>query len=171
MANLIYQNRETTLFFVPAAAAQAETKIFELDSLAAGTGIQAAIHDLGEGARAGWYEWRAFVQFATIPVLDENVAFAIKTAGSSLATTTHPDNDDGTTAGAISSVEKFESLHQIGSIVVNEAAADVEMVASGLLWIASRSIQIAAWNYSADALTTDVDENGFFLSPLAWEIQ
>lgn len=171
MASKIYQVRETTLFFVPAAAAQAETQIFELDSLGAGAGVQSAIHDLAETARAGWYEWRAFLQFATTPVLDENVAFAIKTAGSSLASTTHPDNDDGTTAGAVSAVEKFEVLHQIGSVVVDEAAANIEMVASGLVWIAARSIQIAAWNYSVDALTTDVDENGFFLSPVVWENQ
>ena len=170
MANLIYRNRETTLFFVPAAAAQAETAIFELDALGAAAGIASAAHDLGEGAISQIYEWRAFVQFATTPVLGETVDFYIKTSGSSLASTTHPDNDDGG-AVAVSAIDKLNNLHFIGSIVVDEAAADIEMVASGTILLTARTIQIVAWNAAADALTTDVDENGFFLSPVPNEIQ
>ena len=171
MANLIYRNRETTLFFVPAAAAQAETKIFELDSLGAAAGIQSAIHDLGEGSIAQDYDWRAFIQFATTPVLGETVDFYLKTAGSSLASTTHPDNDDGTTAGAVSAIDKLKNLYYLKSIVVDEAAANIEMVASGRIFLPWRAFQVVAWNASADALTTDVDENGFFMSPVPPEIQ
>jgi len=83
MANLIYRNREATLWFVPAAAAQAEDAAFEMHNIASGAGRQSAQHDLGEGAIAGWYEWRAFVQFADTPVLTETVDFYLKTAGSS----------------------------------------------------------------------------------------
>ena len=171
MANLVYRNREATLFFVPAGAAQAETKIFELDSLGAGAGVQSAIHDLGEGAISRVYEWRAFVQFATAPVLGETIDFYIKTAGNSASSTYHPDNDDGTTAGAVSAEDKLRNLHYIGSIVVDEAVADVEMVASGVIEISARAFQVVAWNASADALTTDEDENGFALSPVPAEIQ
>ena len=171
MANLIYRNSETTLFFVPAAAAQAETRIFELDSLGAGAGIQSAIHDLGEGAIARIYEWRAFIQFATAPVVNETVDFYIKTAGNSASSTGHPDNDDGTTAGAVSAEDKLKNLHFIGSIVVDEAVQDIEMVASGTILITARAFQVVAWNATADALTTDVDENGFWLSPAPDEIQ
>lgn len=171
MANLVYRNRETTLFFVPAAAAQAETKIFELDGLASDAGRQSAIHDLGEGAISQIYEWRAFVQFATTPVLGETVDFYIKTAGSSLANDTHPDNDDGTGEIAVSAEDKLRNLHYIGSIIVDEAAINVEMVASGTIVLTARAFMVVAWNSSADALTTDVDENGFFLSPVPNEIQ
>lgn len=171
MANLIYRNRETTLFFVPAAAAQAETQIFELDSLGSGAGIQSAIHDLGEGAISRWYEWRAFVQFATTPVLTETVDFYLKTAGNSASSTGHPDNDDGTTAGAVSAIDKLNNLKYLGSIQVDEAVADIEMVYSESVWISARAFQIVAWNASADGLTTDVDENGFWLSPVPDEIQ
>ena len=171
MANLLYRNRETTLFFVPAAAAQAETRIFELDSLGAGAGIQSAIHDLGEGAIARIYEWRAFVQFATTPVLGETIDFFIKTAGNSASSTGHPDNDDGTTAGAVSAIDKLKNLHWIGSIKVDEAVADIEMVASGTIEISARAFQVVAWNAAVDALTTDVDENGFWLSPVPDEVQ
>ena len=171
MANLNYKNRETTLFFVPAAAAQAETRIFELDSLGSGAGIQSAIHDLGEAAVALEYEWRAFVQFATTPVLNEVVNFYIKTAGNSASSTGHPDNDDGTGAGAVSAIDKLNNLYFIGAIGVDEAVADIEMVASGTIRIYARAFQVVAWNASADALTTDVDENGFWMSPVPMEIQ
>ena len=171
MANLIYRNREATLFFVPAAAAQAETRIFELDSLGAAAGIQSAIHDLGEGAIAQTYEWRAFTQFATTPVLGETVDFYLKTAGNSASSTGHPDNDDGTTASAVSAVDKLKNLKYLGSIVVDEAVADIEMVASGTVTVTARAFQIVAWNAAADALTTDVDENGFWLSPAPLEVQ
>lgn len=171
MANLIYRNRETTLFFVPAGATQAETKIFELDSLGAGAGIQSAIHDLGEGAISNVYEWRAFVQFATTPVLDEMVEFYIKTAGNSASATGHPDNDDGTAAGAVSAIDKLNNLHFIGAIVVDQTTADIEMVASGTIVIDARAFQVVAWNATVDALTTDEDENGFWLSPAPLEVQ
>ncbi|KKM01290.1 hypothetical protein LCGC14_1795880 [marine sediment metagenome] len=171
MANLILRNRDTTLFFVPAAAAQAETRIFELDSLAAGAGIQSAIHDLGEGAISAIYEWRAFVQFATTPVLGETIDFYLKFAGNSASSTGHPDNDDGTTAGAVSAIDKLRNLHHIGSIEVDEAVVDVEMVASGTVIITGRAFNVVAWNASADALTTDVDENGFWISPVPNEVQ
>ncbi len=171
MPNLINRNRETTLFFVPAAAAQAETQIFELDSLAAGAGIQSAIHDLGEAAVSRIWYWTAFIQFATTPVLGETVDFYLKTAGNSASSTGHPDNDDGTTAGAVSAEDKLKNLHYIGSIVVDEAVADIEMVKSGEVRISARAFQVVAWNASADALTTDVDENGFWISPAPDEIQ
>ena len=171
MANLVYKNRETTLWFVPAAAAQAETAALECHNLAAGAGVQSAQHDLGEAAVSGWYEWRAFVQFATTPVLKETVDIYLKTAGSSAAATTHPDNDDGTTASAVSAVAKLDNLQYLGSIVVDQATADIEMVSSGEVFIMARALQVVIWNASADALTNDVDENGVMLSPVPMEVQ
>ena len=171
MANLVYRNRETTLWFVPATASQAEDAAFEVHNLASGAGRQSAQHDLGEGAVSGWYEWRAFVQFATTPVLGETVDIYLKTAGSSASATAHPDNDDGTSEGAVSASDKLKNLHWIGAIIVDEATADIEMVASGFVYIAARAIQVVFWNSTADALTNDVDENGFMLSPVPDEVQ
>lgn len=171
MPNLIYRNRETTLWFVPAAAAHAEDEAFEVHNLASGAGHQSDQLDLGEGAIAGWYEWRAFVQFATVPVLGETVDIFLKTAGSSDGATTHPDNDDGVADGAVSAIDKLNNLQLLGSIIVDEAAQDIEMAASGFVYIFSRAIQVVFWNSTADALTNDVDENGFMLSPVPSEIQ
>ena len=49
--------------------------------------------------------------------------------------------------------------------------ADIEMVASGTVSITARAFNVVAWNSAADALTTDVDENGFWLSPVPNEVQ
>jgi hypothetical protein len=171
VANLIYRNRETTIWFVPATASQAEDAAFEVHNLASSAGRQSAQYDIGEGAVSAIYEWRAFVQFATTPVLGEQVDIYLKTAGSSAAATTHPDNDDGTSEGAVSASDKLNNLHWIGSIIVDEAAADIEMVASGTVEIRARAIQVVFWNATADALTNDVDENGFMLSPVPDEVQ
>lgn len=171
MANAIYKNPETTLWFVPASAAQAEDAAFEVHNLASGAGRQSSQHDFGVGATAGWYEWRAFVQFATTPVLAETVDIYLKTAGSSASATAHPDNDDGTSEGAVSAEDKVNNLHLLGCIVVDEATADVEMVASGYVFIAARAVQVVFWNSTADGLTNDVDENGFMLTPVPMEVQ
>ena len=170
MANLVYRNRETTLFFVPAAAAQAEDAIFEADGLASGAGIGSANHDLGEGAISRIYEWVAFCQFATAPVVDETIDIYLKTSGNSASATIKPLNDDGY-AVAVSSEDKLKNLHFIGSIVVDQASANIEMVARGPVRIDARAVSVVWWNASADALTTDVDENGFWLSPAPDEIQ
>ena len=73
--------------------------------------------------------------------------------------------------GAVSAEDKVKNLRYIGSIVVDEATADVEMVASGEVFIAARAIQVVFWNSTADALTNDDDENGFMLSPAPMENQ
>jgi hypothetical protein len=171
MANLIYKNSEATLWFVPATATQAEDAAFEVHSLAAAAGRQSAQYDFGVAAVAGLYEWRAFVQFATAPIVGEVVNIYLKTAGSSASATAHPDNDDGTGESAVSALDKTRNLLFLGVIVVDEAVADIEMVASGYVYIAARAVQVVFWNATADALTADVNESGFMLTPIPDEVQ
>ena len=71
----------------------------------------------------------------------------------------------------MSAEDKLKNLHYLGSIVVDEATADVEMVASGFVYIAARAFNVVMYNNTADALTNDDDENGFMLSPVPTEIQ
>ena len=104
-------------------------------------------------------------------VWGETVDIYLKTMGSSASATAHPDNDDGTAEGAVSALNKLKNLHYLGSIVVDEAVADIEMVASGEVFITARGFNVVFWNASADALTNDVDENGFMLTPVPMEIQ
>lgn len=171
MANLIYQNPETTIWFVPATATQAEDAAFEIHNLASGAGRQSAQYDRGVGATPAWYEFCAFVQFADTPVVGETVDVYLKPAGTSASATAHPANDDGTSEGAVSAEDKTKNLQWICSLVVDEAAADVEMVARGVVFISARAFQVVFWNSTADALTNDDDENGFFLTPIPDEVQ
>lgn len=172
MPNLVYVNPEATIWFVPAAAAQAEDAIFEVDGLGSGAGQQSAQYDFGVDARSRRFEWRAFVQFATAPQVGETVDIYLKTAGSSDSATAHPDNDDGTGDSAVSDSDKLSNLQYLGSVVVDEAVANVEMVASGHVEINARAVQVVWFNrVVGDALTSDVDENGFMLTPVPDEIQ
>jgi len=171
MANLVYTNPETTLWFVPAAAAQAEDYAFECHNLASGTGRQSDQWDRGVDAKPGWYYWGAFAQWATTPVVTDPLEVYLKYAGTSVSVAGHPANDDGVSEGAVSAEDKLHNLQYLGSIVVDEAAADVEMVRYGIVYIPFRGVQVVFWNSTADALTNDVDENGFFLTPIPQEIQ
>ena len=165
-----YVNSETTLYFSPAAATQNDVTL-EVDGLTSGSGHQSEQHDFGTGARAFLFEWRAFVQFAAAPALNTLVRIYLKTAGSSTDATEHPDNSDGTTDGAVSSEDKLRNLHYLGSIEPDQASANVEMVASGLVEIRARAIQVVFWNGTGVALTTDVNENGLSLTPVPDEAQ
>ena len=172
MANLIYQNSEATIWFVPAGATQAETVVFEIDGLGADAGHQSAHWDRTVAAIPEVYHWRAFVQFATDPVEGDVVEVYLKTSGDSVSATAHPDNDDGTGDLGVSEISKLKNLHFLGSIVVDEGtAANTEMVASGFVRIAARGINVVFWNNVADALTTDENESGFSLTPVPLEIQ
>ncbi len=171
MANLVYQNPETTIWFVPAGAAQAEDYILELDTLAAGAGIQSAHWDRGVAAQPAMYEWACFVQFATPAVLNETVSIYLKPSGTSASATAHPANDDGTGAGAVSAEDKLNNLQLIGVISVDQAAQDIEMVARGVVYLTARGYNVVIFNDSADALSADEDENGFYMTPIPDEIQ
>ena len=171
MANLIYQNSETTIWFVPAAAAQAEDYAFEMHNIGTLAGRQSAHWDRGVAATPGIYAWRAFVQFIANPVFDQTVDFYLKTSGSDASATAHPDNDDGTASAAVSAEPKLSNLHYLGSIVVDQETQDIEMVASGTVYITARGVNIVMWNATEDGLTNDVDENGFYLTPVPDEIQ
>ena len=166
MANLILQNEGADLLFAPAAAT-GEDVVFEVDALGAGAGHQSARHDFGVAARARLYTWRAFCQFATAPVVGELVRIYLKTSD----TIDHPDNDDGTGDTAVSAENKLRNLRYIGSIVVDEAVINIEMVASGEVRISQRYLNVVFWNAAADAFTTDVAESGFILTEVPDEIQ
>ncbi len=165
MANLVYQNEEAEILFLPAS--QAETVIFEIDALGSGAGHQSAQHDFGVAARARRFTWRAFLQLQTGLVVNEVVRIYIKTE----STAGHPDNDDGTGDLAVSAEDKLKNLHMIGLIRVDEAVADREMVASGEIEISATKINVVFWNATSAALTTDETESGFILTPVPDEIQ
>lgn len=134
---------------------------FTLTSLGATAGRQSAQHDFGTSARPLIFEWRAWVKFATTPVVGEEIRFYLKTSDG-----THLDNDDGTGDAAVSSEDKLKNLHFLGSIIVDEASSTPEFSASGITAIYSRYIHIVAWNATADALSSTAVDHGFKLHPV-----
>lgn len=135
---------------------------FTCTSVAASAGRQSAQHDLGTAARAFIFNWRAYVKFATTPVVGETVDVYLKTSDG-----THIDNDDGTTDAAVSAEDKLKNLHYIGSIIVDEASTTPEFVGSGTCTIYSRYVQVVFWNATSDAFSSTAADCGFELEPVA----
>lgn len=126
----------------------------------------------GVGAVETRFAWFAQVQFdtATAPVVGETVDIYLKTAPDGV----NYDNDDGNdTDIAVSSINKLKNLHFLGSIVVDEAAADVPMQASGMIEIGAETVQPVFWNATADTLDDDTSTTDlkFSLIPIPLEIQ
>lgn len=157
MTSKAYQLDETVIEFNSASTAS-----LTMTSLATVSGRQSDQHDLGTAARAFAYEWRAYCQFATAPVIGETVDIYLKTSDG-----TRIDNDDGTTDAALSSVEKLRNLRYLGSIVVDESTADLEFSASGVTQINSRYIQIVVYNRTVDSFTSTATEHGVTIKPFA----
>jgi len=162
MVSKLYQVEETAITFADSGG----TVVFTPTSLATVSGRQSAQHDFGTTARAYEFAWRAYVQFATAPVVGETVDIYIKTSDG-----THVDNDDGTGDAAVSSIDKLNNLHYLGSITVDEAAANIEMVKSGVVTLRQRYAQVVFWNATVDSLTSTASEHGFILTPVPSEGQ
>ena len=162
MVNKVYQHDETAITWQDASG----TNVITLNNLATLSGRQGALHDLGTAARAAKFAWRAFCQFATTPVVDEQVDIYLKTSDG-----TKPDNDDGTGDAAVSAEDKLSNLHPIGSIFVDEGATGIIMVASGIVMIGARHVAPVFWNATLDNLVATNNLNGFILTPIPPEVQ
>ena len=163
MVNKIFQAAETAITWRNTGG----TNLLTLTSVAAGAGRQGARHDLGTAARSPLFMWRAFVKFATVPVVGETVDIYLITSDG-----TNPDNDDGTGDIAVSAEDKLRNLKLIGSIIVDEASISPTFVASGgPIIIPDRYVHPAIWNSTADALSATAADHGFDLTPVPREVQ
>jgi len=162
MTSKVYVLPETAIEF----AASGGDVTFTPTSLAASAGRQSAQHDFGASARAFLFDWRAYCKFTTTPVVGEHIDIYLKTSDG-----THIDNDDGTTDAAVSNVDKLSNLTRIGRIIVDEASTTPEFVASGVVSIMARHVQVVFWNDTADALSATAADNGFVLNPVTPQAQ
>ncbi len=162
MANKILNVREAGITWRNTGGSE----LLTLTSIGSGAGRQGARHDFTVSSIAREYEWSAFVQFATAPVLGELVYVYWKFSNG-----TQAGNDDGTGDIAVSAIDKLRNLPLLGAIEVDEAVADIEMTASGILTLNSRYGHPVFWNATADALTATAAEHGFTLTPIVPEVQ
>jgi len=162
MVSKVYQNAETPITWKSTGGSE----LLTLTSVAAGAGRQGAVHDFGTAARAREFAWRAYIKFATAPVVGETIDIYWKSSDG-----THPDNDDVTGDTAVSAADKLKNLQFLGSIVVDEASATPEFVASGFLDVYPRYGGPVFWNATADALSSTATYHGFILTPIPMEAQ
>ncbi len=168
MASAILQNQGTVITWADSGATHAIT----LKGLATGTGRQGEDHDFGVAAVETRFGWAAEVQFdtATAPVVDETVDIYLKR---SMEGTIYDNADGNDTDIAVSNENKLSNLEYLGSIIVDEAAVDVKMAASGLITIGAEKVQPVFWNATADTLDDDCGTTDlkFSLVPIPLENQ
>ena len=168
MANLVLQNAGTALSWKDSGGTYALT----FKGLGTGAGRQGATHDFGVAAVAHRFAWQCMVHFdtGTTPVVGEVIRIYLKTSPDG----TNWDNDDGEGDIAVSAENKLSNLTYLGAIVVDEAAADVPMQASGIVEIAAKEIAPVIWNATVnDNLDDDTSPTNslFILTPYPLEIQ
>lgn len=167
MANKLYQIGETSQVF---GSEGGDDVAWSTENIADDAGRQSAFLDLGAmtTARAYRFGLRTYTQFEPTPTIDEILAFHAKTSDG-----THPDNDDGTGDAAVSALDKLNNLAQIASIVVDQAAADIEMVKAVMLELWDRYFGLAMWNTSGAATRNDTPfgHTKAILTPIPPELQ
>ena len=124
MATAIYQKALAAVKWTDSTGDLAMT----LNNLAAGVGRQGATKDWGAltTARPTVYHFRMLLQFDTTPVVGETVTLYWKSGDG-----TDFDNDDGEGDIALSAEDKLKNLKLLGMLIVDEAAADVDMSIEG----------------------------------------
>lgn len=164
MTSKAYQLDETAITWLDTGG----TNLFTGTSLGIGAGRQGAQHDFGTSARVFEFYWRAYMKFATTPVIGEVIQLYWKTSDG-----THIDNDDGTGDIAVSAEDKLKNLKLIGSIEVDEASITPEFSNSGILTFESRARygQPVFWNSTADAFSSTAADHGFILTPIPLQAQ
>ena len=162
MTSKAYQLAETNITWLNTGGSE----LLTLTSVAAGAGRQGALHDFGVAAFARDYNWRAYVKFATAPVVGEAIEIWWKSSDG-----THPDNDDGTGDITVSAEDKLKNLKFLGSIIVDEASLTPEFVASGFVNLSHRHGSPVFWNRTADALSATATDHGFILTPVPMQGQ
>ena len=163
MSNKIWGVSESAITWLDTGG----SAVLTLTSLGAGAGRQGAHYDFNLGtAKAIVGKWRFYCQFDTNPVVGEAVRIYWKTGDG-----TRYDNDDGVGDIAVSAEDKLKNLHQIGTLVVDQALLDVTMSVGGILIIDEEIGAPVIWNATADNLRDVAASHGFTWTPITREIQ
>lgn len=165
MANAVYRKAGTTVTWSDTTGDLAIT----LNNLAAsGNGRQGAQKDWGvlTTARPTLYQFRLVVQFATAPVVGDQVELYWKSGNGTVY-----DNDDGSGNIALSSSDKLKNLKLLGVLQVDEAATGVNMSIEGSFEDFNRYGMPVVFNNTADNLVASDDVSYVAIRPVYDEIQ
>ena len=166
MANKVYAIGETAIVF---GSEVGDDVAWSTENIANGAGRQSALYDRGAltTAKADRYITRFYTQAQATPTVGNICRLYMKTSDG-----THPDNDDGTGDAAVSAEDKLRNLRPMKPAIVDEAAANVEFVASQPeLLITDRHVGFVLWNAMGSAITNDAAETKLILTPIPPEIQ
>ena len=168
MANKIYTATETA---VTIGSEVGDDTDWSTESIATAAGRQSDVHDLGAAPRADRYLLEFWTQFQATPTLGAALQLYIKEWGSEGGTEDHPTNDDGTGDAAVSAIDKLSNLSLVGVVIVDEAAANIEMGIKAEVTILVREFQLVLWNASGATITADAAETKARLTAYPPEIQ
>lgn len=166
MANAVFQKAGTSVTWKDSGGDLAIT----LQNLAAGAARQGATKDWGDlsTARPTRYKWRLRLSFESAPIVGEVVEVYWKSSPDNTAW----DNDDGTGDAAVSSADKLRNCTLIGTLIVDEAAADVFMSLQGVFENFERYGAPIIYNRSAgDNLQNTANDATFVVTPIYDELQ
>lgn len=165
MANEFYIKHGSEIVF---GSEVGDDVAWTIENIANAAGRQSSFYDQGaEGtARPLFWQYRIFTQAQATPTVGNQLRCFLKTSDGS-----HPDNDDGTTDAAISSINKLLNLTTLHSPTVDEAAADTMFVNKGMLPIPHRYFGVAGWNAMGSSITNDDTETKAIFTPLFWQQQ
>lgn len=165
MANKVLAIAETAVVF---GSEVGDDVAWSTENISNNAGRQSAHYNRGTlgTARAVRHKYRFYSQFQATPTVGNPLWLYEKTSDG-----THHDNDDGTGDVAVSAEDKLRNLTPLRPIVVDEAAADVEMVSHGITYLYWQYVAYVLWNEAGSAITNDGAETKLVLTPMPDEIQ
>lgn len=162
MPNKVYRAVETAITFKDSGGDYAIT----LNNLSNAAGRVSARADRGSGSKAKLHEVRAIIQVnATVAVGVAVEIYLFQSDG------TYADGTIGTADAAFTTDKRKNALH-IGSVIADQTAATVDMVASFQdVPISSRYFSIGVWNASGVALKASGNACAIIVTPMPDEVQ
>ena len=167
MVNKLYGTQETALLF---GSEGGDDVAWTTESVGDNAGRQSATHSFAAAARADRFLLEFWTQFQATPVVGDILRLYIKEYGNE-GTADHPTNDDGAGDIAVSAEDKLLNLKLVQILVVDEAAANVEMGIKVEISILVRHFALVFWNAAGAAITTDAAETKARLTPMPPELQ
>ncbi len=146
-------------------------ELLTLTSLGAGAGRNGALHDWGASPRSYRYWFKMVIEWDSAPALGEVVRLYIREAGIE-GSATNPTNDDGTGDVAVSAEVKLSNLMHVGTLLADEAAANIVTAIEGSLESGARFFAPTVWNGSAADVLDNVATTSFVeITPIPFEVE
>ena len=142
------------------------TVVLAWNGVAAGAGSSSARYDKGAGSIPAQYWWSC-----SVTLTGTNVPGAMVEIYVSLSDGVHADGALGTTAAALASADKRRDLKLVGTVIVDQAASNVTMTASGMAWIPTRYFSVAFWNATTLPLQAVANTSSCTFVPSPFEMQ